>query len=170
MFISKLCWKAASGKAGDLGGCLAKKLWRETSAGATQRLGPDGEVVNISSGRIGSGCCGVTQDLRVNPRLNSVCSAGLQAGTLDSRKCPPEGGRYIIQVSKCTTKLLACLRSRCFTGRLRSGHFQARQKCKSVFALDGAEVLYGKAQAVQSIDDGGDCPVREVRSEDEMAR
>src|SRR5271157_5958477 len=37
------------------------------------------------------------QSLCDNPKSTRSCSARLQAGTLESSRCPPEGGRYIIQ-------------------------------------------------------------------------
>ena len=37
------------------------------------------------------------QSLRENSKLPRFCSARLQAGTLESCRCPPEGGRYTNQ-------------------------------------------------------------------------
>src|SRR5579864_115959 len=37
------------------------------------------------------------QSERVNHDLRGLCSARLQAGTLESSTCPPEGGRYTNQ-------------------------------------------------------------------------
>ncbi len=37
------------------------------------------------------------QSLCENSKSRHFCSARLQAGTLESTRCPPEGGRYMIQ-------------------------------------------------------------------------
>jgi hypothetical protein len=37
------------------------------------------------------------KSLCVNSKVARFCSARLQAGTLESSKCPPEGGRYMSQ-------------------------------------------------------------------------
>src|SRR5713101_3550881 len=43
-----------------------------------------------------------------NPCAKRFCSVGLQADTLDSSSCPPEGGRYIIQNQVLKTDSEAC--------------------------------------------------------------
>jgi len=40
-----------------------------------------------------------------NSRLPRFCSARLQAGTLESTRCPPEGGRYMNQ-NRVRTQIL----------------------------------------------------------------
>ena len=37
------------------------------------------------------------QSMRGNTCVKSFCSVGLQADTVDSSTCPPEGGRYMKQ-------------------------------------------------------------------------
>jgi hypothetical protein len=39
--------EGASGKAGDLGGCLAKKLWREITAGAIKDEGGIAKLLTL---------------------------------------------------------------------------------------------------------------------------
>src|SRR5216684_2310084 len=65
------------------------------------------------------------QSLCCNLRAKRFCSVGLQADTVDSSTCPPEGGRYIDQNQALTQTLQPLARRRkscnvCETSRLES--------------------------------------------------
>ena len=49
------------------------------------------------------------QSLWENLCAKRSCSVGLQADTVDSSTCPPEGGRYTDQNQVLTQTLQACL-------------------------------------------------------------
>ena len=90
-------------------GSLRLKTMPFCRANGAEEISPGRRPGNFASGSgvrpKGRMIPAVLQSLRENSRLAPFCSARLQAGTLESRRCPPEGGRYMNQYRVLTQTL-----------------------------------------------------------------
>ena len=128
--------EGGSGKAGDLGGCLAQKLWREMEAEATKDRGRNSEVDNTAGkdSKAGWDGCSLDVALVVTEKVSSSGAArSAAADSFAARLFPMPLSRHSYESSIC------------LAGTLCPGRFQSRQQRKSVFALDGAEILRREA-------------------------
>src|SRR5580704_2665036 len=67
-----------------------------------------------------------------NSKLPRFCSARLQAGTLDSSRCPPEGGRYMNQ-NRVRTRTLRPIESALY---INCWEWESPSTCSLRFAAE----------------------------------